>query len=1382
MKRNRHPSSSDDSDTGSTSTSMSHHSKTHGRRCKGKKPSEVFRTDLITAMKLHDTYQLSPEDYYVLADAWRQEWEKGVQVPVSPDSVPHPVVRTPCERPGAVAIFSRPKKLIRSSGYEPPVLGYVGVRTLAEGVCRYDLDEQDVAWLSAANAELEHMGLPALDELSMERIMEELERWCYDSLRHAMETEEGLGIEYDEDVVCDVCQSPDGEDGNEMVFCDKCNICVHQACYGILKVPSGSWLCRICALGISPRCQLCPKRGGAMKPTRSGTKWVHVSCALWIPEVSIGNPEKMEPITNISHIPSNRLALSCCLCKDRSGACIQCSAKSCRTAFHVTCGQRGGLKMRTILTEADEVKFKSYCPQHSGLKPTDVAASDGSQDNPGTAVTTESEMASGSVAKDMKKLAAAAGRKGSGGRKPRDPNQNPNPNQHLRPAPDPPHSRSGTKVSSASSISAASAGCLSERKQRLLQLEDEFYRLANVAETSRRLGLTLPEEAVDLVYQYWKLKRRANHNQPLVTPKREEEESLARREQEVLLRRLRLFTHLRQDLERVRNLTYMVTRREKIKRSVCRVQEQIFQQHIRLLEQDRFTGLSNTRRLSEAQFYFRDPAMSSVPYSSPRVLKGPSSSSSSSSTSSTTPQRPHSITQPPPMIPTSTPGVPKSSTSAPNSTQTPAKSSSQVPSKSTQAAPNLTQAPGKSTHTPLTSAQTLPTKSTVQLTPNPVIKREKQAARGGRVSAGRSSSATETTPSTHTPTSTPAPPKSTTQAYSTDSTRTPTTRPSQVTPKSTQTAENYARAPAKPTPVDTPNSAAQVSPNPVMIKLEKQRVRGGRRKRKGGRGGNVCSRSDLTSSQEVENPPSPHKINSTQLSAKPTPVVTSNSTPTVPTRSAAQVTPNPVVKLEKQSLRGGRGGSSSKTTPTEISTKSTLMVTPNDTLAVPNSTAQITPKLVIKLEKHSLRGGRGRSSCSISTGSDLTSSQEQEVSKPPKTNGLLPAKTPRLNGVLAPPSQPQRANDVGRLPKDTDSSLCPTPEAETRRVTRRDVTRTATEKIDNFRVEVRLERQNSDGSSSSSSSAIVTPKTRSERQTSDKTNGDIGSISSSKSAVMNTQMCMRVGDLSLGGPNHTPPPNLMPTLRLTPVAIPPNAQIYHVEDRKRRAVEPSPIPSKLRTSLRVSLDHQQQQKGSDSIENMEEDTWSKNAASASSAVTTETKYNGVLRRQSSGTESSETGSSSSSSTRAWGSFRIPRKGEKTSGRGGGHQGFESAGGALGSEGPEPTPATTPSPVPRRTSERNSTTTAHATAPTLRTRVRVGVGGAENHKPAGGKAGSASENRPVEKEKDSVEEESDKEAAGPDGKPWQGQAQRLRSHDVITRRYGSDIIRRGVLAS
>lgn len=90
-----------------------------------------------------------------------------------------------------------------------------------------------------------------------------------------------------------------------MVFCDCCNICVHQACYGITSIPDGSWLCRTCSLSQRPDCVLCPNKGGAMKCTRSGQKWAHVSCALWIPEVSIGCVERMEPITKISSIPVN---------------------------------------------------------------------------------------------------------------------------------------------------------------------------------------------------------------------------------------------------------------------------------------------------------------------------------------------------------------------------------------------------------------------------------------------------------------------------------------------------------------------------------------------------------------------------------------------------------------------------------------------------------------------------------------------------------------------------------------------------------------------------------------------------------------------------------------------------------------------------------------------------------------------------------------------------------------------------------------------------------------------------------------------------------------------------------------------------------------------
>nr|XP_012295585.1 E3 ubiquitin-protein ligase Jade-2 isoform X4 [Aotus nancymaae] len=519
-KRRKYSISSDNSDTTdshATSTSTSRCSKLPSSTKSGwprqneKKPSEVFRTDLITAMKIPDSYQLSPDDYYILADPWRQEWEKGVQVPAGAEAIPEPVVRIlpPLEGPPAQA---SPSSTTLGEGSQPDW----------PGGSRYDLDEIDAYWLELINSELKEMERPELDELTLERVLEELETLCHQNMARAIETQEGLGIEYDEDVVCDVCRSPEGEDGNEMVFCDKCNVCVHQACYGILKVPTGSWLCRTCALGVQPKCLLCPKRGGALKPTRSGTKWVHVSCALWIPEVSIGCPEKMEPITKISHIPASRWALSCSLCKECTGTCIQCSMPSCVTAFHVTCAFDHSLEMRTILADNDEVKFKSFCQEHS----------DGGPRNEPTSEPAEPSQAG----EDLEKVTL--------------------------------------------------------RKQRLQQLEEDFYELVEPAEVAERLDLA--EALVDFIYQYWKLKRKANANQPLLTPKTDEVDNLAQQEQDVLYRRLKLFTHLRQDLERVRNLCYMVTRRERTKHAICKLQEQIFHLQMKLIEQDLCRGLSTS--------------------------------------------------------------------------------------------------------------------------------------------------------------------------------------------------------------------------------------------------------------------------------------------------------------------------------------------------------------------------------------------------------------------------------------------------------------------------------------------------------------------------------------------------------------------------------------------------------------------------------------------------------------------------------------------------------------------------------------------------------------------------------------------------------------------
>ncbi|KAG8008522.1 Protein Jade-1, partial [Nibea albiflora] len=392
-----------------------------------------------------------------------------------------------------------------------------------------------------------------------------------------------------------------------------------QACYGILKVPQGNWLCRTCALGVQPKCLLCPKRGGALKPTRSGTKWVHVSCALWIPEVSIGCPEKMEPITKVSHIPASRWALSCSLCREHTGTCIQCSMPSCIVAFHVTCAFDHGLEMRTILAENDEVRFKSFCLEHSctasnssatiSSSPSVTSASHGNHNTTSTTNSAHSaarpDWAATGVSCDLR------------------PDQQHQPNSSSDP-----EQRSVLYPVSVSASERAERDQLerekvSQRKQKLQELEDEFYRLVDPREVAENLAL--PISQVDFLYQFWKMKRKANFNRPLVTLKRDEVDNLAQQEQDVLYRRLKLFTHLRQDLERnlndsgqptakhrlqpefrgiqltllcqgqaVRNLCYMVTRREKMKHTLCDLQEKIFHLQIQLLEED-IAGVEHIR-------------------------------------------------------------------------------------------------------------------------------------------------------------------------------------------------------------------------------------------------------------------------------------------------------------------------------------------------------------------------------------------------------------------------------------------------------------------------------------------------------------------------------------------------------------------------------------------------------------------------------------------------------------------------------------------------------------------------------------------------------------------------------------------------------------------
>jgi len=43
----------------------------------------------------------------------------------------------------------------------------------------------------------------------------------------------------DEDEKCCVCGTPDSIDTNMIIFCDGCNIAVHQWCYGVPVIPQG---------------------------------------------------------------------------------------------------------------------------------------------------------------------------------------------------------------------------------------------------------------------------------------------------------------------------------------------------------------------------------------------------------------------------------------------------------------------------------------------------------------------------------------------------------------------------------------------------------------------------------------------------------------------------------------------------------------------------------------------------------------------------------------------------------------------------------------------------------------------------------------------------------------------------------------------------------------------------------------------------------------------------------------------------------------------------------------------------------------------------------------------------------------------------------------
>jgi origin recognition complex subunit 4 len=70
------------------------------------------------------------------------------------------------------------------------------------------------------------------------------------SPKEVVESNEVADAEEDEeevDEVCAICSKPDSKRPNLIIFCETCDMAVHQQCYGVPVIPKGDWFCKNCA-------------------------------------------------------------------------------------------------------------------------------------------------------------------------------------------------------------------------------------------------------------------------------------------------------------------------------------------------------------------------------------------------------------------------------------------------------------------------------------------------------------------------------------------------------------------------------------------------------------------------------------------------------------------------------------------------------------------------------------------------------------------------------------------------------------------------------------------------------------------------------------------------------------------------------------------------------------------------------------------------------------------------------------------------------------------------------------------------------------------------------------------------------------------------------
>jgi hypothetical protein len=234
----------------------------------------------------------------------------------------------------------------------------------------YGIDDADLSWLAEQN-----LPTTELDEEAMELLIDILEKESFRQLEFRQINVEVAQVDPEEeadadDQPCAACGVRDCDDENPILFCDGCDLPVHQGCQDLQHVPDGDWFCDTCVYRMVPTtnagaksknsqntagsksksftinmqipvpCILCGMvDGGIFKKTHIPGRFVHLVCALMTPEVWFEHD-----YANVSRALQVRKSTECAVC-GFTGGVVKCHHRTCFTHYHVTCARENGQRL-----------------------------------------------------------------------------------------------------------------------------------------------------------------------------------------------------------------------------------------------------------------------------------------------------------------------------------------------------------------------------------------------------------------------------------------------------------------------------------------------------------------------------------------------------------------------------------------------------------------------------------------------------------------------------------------------------------------------------------------------------------------------------------------------------------------------------------------------------------------------------------------------------------------------------------------------------------------------------------------------------------------------------------------------------------------------------